>query len=76
MKPCTLYPPSSKCQKTGFIFKFLSPSKKKREGGGGNLTNVQCKAIQKWYSDSLCNEYMITKMGKKVYSLMRKVKNR
>jgi hypothetical protein len=31
--------------------------------GGGNLTNVQCKAIGNWHNESpLYNEYMLIKM--------------
>jgi hypothetical protein len=39
-----------------------------REGKcGGNLTNVQCKAIQNCHNESpLYNEYILLKMGGKV----------
>jgi hypothetical protein len=35
--------------------------------GGGDLTNIQCKAIQNCHNDSPpYNEYILIKMGKKI----------
>jgi hypothetical protein len=35
------------------------------EAGGGNLINVQCKAIRNWHNESpLYNEYILIKMEK------------
>jgi hypothetical protein len=36
------------------------------EGGGGDLTNVQCKPLHNCHNESpLYNEYILIKMGKK-----------
>jgi hypothetical protein len=44
----------------------------KGEDGGGDLTNVQCKAIQNCHNKSpWYNEYMLTKMRNKIFKKER-----